>query len=65
MPTLVVAGDADSIVPLEQSRGLYDAAPGPKELLVIPGADHNDVLLVAGRPMLETVAAFIARHLGA
>lgn len=62
VPTLVVAGDADAIVPLEQSRALYAAARDPKQLLVIPGADHNDADLVAGQEMLHAVAAFITRH---
>ena len=48
------------IVPVDQSRALFAAAPGPKQLLVIPSADHNDPVLVAGREMIETVVAFIA-----
>ena len=39
---------------------LFAAAPGPKQLLVIPSAGHNDPVLVAGREMIETVVAFIA-----
>lgn len=59
-PTLVIAGEVDSIVPVDQSRALYAAAPGQKRLLVVPHADHNDSALVAGREMIETVVAFIA-----
>ena len=59
-PTLIVAGETDAIVPVDQSRALFAAAPGPKQLLVIPSADHNDPVLVAGREMIETVVAFIA-----
>ncbi len=29
-PTLVIGGSADSIVPIDQSRAVYDAAPHPK-----------------------------------
>jgi len=64
VPTLVVAGDADSIVPIDQSRALYGAAAGPKELLVIPGADHNDAALVAGEDMIDAVVAFVSRSAG-
>ena len=60
VPTLVIAGEADSIVPLDQSRAIFAAAPGPKQLLVIPTADHNDLVLVAGREMIQTLVAFIA-----
>jgi uncharacterized protein len=47
-PLLVIAGDADRIVPLEHSRRLHDAARSPKTLVVIEGADHNDASLSAG-----------------
>ena len=59
VPTLVIAGDRDSIVPLDQSRRIFDAAPGPKEWAVIEGADHNDVALVAGPDVIETVVSFV------
>jgi fermentation-respiration switch protein FrsA (DUF1100 family) len=59
VPTLVIAGDADATVPLEQSRAIYEGAPEPKELLVIEGADHNDAALVAGVDMVDEVIRFL------
>jgi fermentation-respiration switch protein FrsA (DUF1100 family) len=61
-PILVIAGDRDSIVPLEHSRRLYDAAGSPKALKVIRGADHNDDELLAGDEMIEAIVEFIARY---
>ena len=58
-PLLVIAGDQDRIVPVEQSRRLYDEAPQPKELLVIAGADHNDLALLAGSEMIGAIVRFI------
>jgi uncharacterized protein len=58
-PVLVVAGDRDSIVPPEQSRRLYDAAPEPKRFVLIPGADHNDLALLAGPALLDEVTGFL------
>jgi uncharacterized protein len=58
-PTLVITGDRDSIVPVEESRRLYDAAPGPKRLLQIDGADHNDFELLAGSRMVDAVVDFL------
>ena len=52
-PVLVIAGDRDQIVPLEQSRRLFAAASWPKTLVVINGADHNDEALVAGPQVIE------------
>lgn len=53
-PLVVIAGDRDSIVPLAQSRALYDAAPQPKIFVLVRGADHNDDALLWGP---EVVAA--------
>ena len=59
-PTLVIAGESDSIIPLRQSRAVHAAAAGPKELLVIDGADHNDLALTAGPQLVAATARFIA-----
>ena len=52
-PLLVIAGGQDRVVPIENSRRLYDAAVAPKTLLVLPGADHNDDELLAGDEMIQ------------
>jgi uncharacterized protein len=62
-PVLVVAGSADRIVPPEQSRRLYDAVPGPKRLLVIEGAGHNDFSLLAGDELIGATVAFVSEAL--
>jgi uncharacterized protein len=59
-PMLVIAGDRDRIVPLAQSQRLYEAAREPKRLVVIEGADHNDLELLAGPRLLEEVSLFLA-----
>ncbi len=41
-PLLQSHGDADTIVPLELGRRLFDAANEPKQFIVLPGLDHND-----------------------
>ena len=64
VPTLVIAGDRDSIVPTDQSRSVYEGLPGPKRLLLIPGADHNDPALLAGDEMIAGVIDFIATAAG-
>jgi uncharacterized protein len=59
-PLLVVAGGRDGIVPVGHSRRLYAAAPQPKRLVVLDGADHNDLELLAGPRLLEELRAFLA-----
>jgi uncharacterized protein len=59
VPLLVIAGGRDRIVPIENSRRLYDAAAEPKTLLVLPGADHNDYELLAGDEMIQAIVRFL------
>jgi hypothetical protein len=59
VPVLVVAGSADTIVPVAQSRRLYEAASEPKVFVLIEGADHNDFELTAGDQLVAEVAAFL------
>jgi pimeloyl-ACP methyl ester carboxylesterase len=39
VPTLALTGDADQLVPLENSRRLVEAIPGAR-LVLLPGAGH-------------------------
>jgi hypothetical protein len=64
-PLLVIGGDRDHIVPLAQTRRVYEAAREPKSLLVIQGADHNDASLVDGRLMMDGVLRFLRERPGA
>ena len=36
-------GEIDTIVPIQLGRRLFDAANEPKQLLVFPHHDHNDM----------------------
>jgi fermentation-respiration switch protein FrsA (DUF1100 family) len=58
-PVLVVAGDHDSIVPLAQSRTLYDAIRSRKAFVVVPGVDHNDAALTHGPLLIEAIVTFL------
>ncbi|MFI5402255.1 MAG: alpha/beta hydrolase [Planctomycetota bacterium] len=54
-PVLSIHGADDTLIAPERGRALFDAAPGPKEWWLVPGADHNDVIDEAGP------SAFFAR----
>jgi fermentation-respiration switch protein FrsA (DUF1100 family) len=58
-PVLIIGGDQDRIVPIEQTRRLFDAAGHPKSLLIIKGADHNDQSLLTGRELMDGVLRFL------
>ncbi len=47
-PLLVMHGDQDRIIDPAQGRELYAAAAEPKEFLMVPGAGHQDLPMVAG-----------------
>lgn len=57
VPTAVVYGDADSVVPPRQSRRIADLAAGLVRATVVAGADHNDPALLDGPEVVAAVAA--------
>ncbi|MCX4094313.1 alpha/beta hydrolase [Nocardia sp. alder85J] len=63
VPTLVMHGDADELLPIRMGRALFDAAPGPKQWRAYPGGHHNDLVLDPG--WAPTVAAWARTALAA
>ncbi len=57
-PLLVVHGEDDMIVPVEHGQALFDAAPDPKRLRIVPGAGHNDILSLAGARLAAEIASW-------
>jgi uncharacterized protein len=62
VPSLIIHGERDSLVPLSQGRDLYEAlAAGQKELLIIPLADHNDIMFVDSVKYMDAIDEFVKR----
>jgi uncharacterized protein len=61
VPTTVVYGTADSIVPADQSRAVAAAAAGPTRAVAIMGADHNDPALLDGPQLIAAVVELADR----
>jgi len=61
MPTLLIHGTRDDIVPYRMSEALYEALSGPKLLQLIPEGDHGNNDLIA--PMLYRQATSELMHL--
>jgi fermentation-respiration switch protein FrsA (DUF1100 family) len=59
VPVLIVAGSQDTIVPIAQSRELYEASPAPKRFVTIEGADHNDPALTHGPLLIDEITHFL------
>ena len=65
-PTLVLHGAEDQLIPLVQAEKLMAACGArSKELQVIPGADHNSLILVGGRLYFQAIRRFIDKVTGA
>ena len=65
LPVLIIHGEWDELIPLDHAAGLYDMLSGTdRELVVIPGAGHNDILWVGQRQYFDSVAAFVQDRAG-
>ncbi len=57
-PVLVMHGQADRLIPIQQGRSLYEAASEPKMSLWVADAGHNDFADVAGDRYRQTLLSF-------
>jgi alpha-beta hydrolase superfamily lysophospholipase len=64
MPVLFIHGQADSVSPFSMSERLYAAAPEPKSLLLVPGAGHSSIAVVAWDRYRAAIRDFTARFGG-
>lgn len=60
-PVLILHGERDGVIPCHHGQQLFDALPDPrKRLVLIPGAGHNDLHVVAAEEILAEVRRFLA-----
>jgi len=59
VPTLVIAGDADRVVPAENSRILASRIP-EAELVIFDNTGHS--FAEAGGEFVRTIRGFLRRH---
>ncbi len=62
-PVLIVSGAEDRLTPPSETRAMYDAAPGPKQLWMVEGAGHVDMAAAVGSDYEGRILAFLGRHL--
>jgi dipeptidyl aminopeptidase/acylaminoacyl peptidase len=63
VPLLLVHGTADARIKTSYSEQLYAAASPPKELLLIPGARHDNVWDIGGEEYHRRVVTFFEKYL--
>lgn len=64
IPVLMIHGTDDNFVPCNMTTEAYAACTGPKELLLVEGAEHGVSFLVDRRSYTQTVIAFMDKILG-
>ena len=64
IPTLVVHGDTDSMVPTASGKALFEAIPAStkKHWLEVPDADHGNIL-VTDFPLYASIARWFIEHI--
>ena len=58
-----IHGDKDDYVPTWMVYKLYEAKPEPKELWIVPDADHAHSYLIHTKEYTERVKAFTDRFI--
>jgi alpha-beta hydrolase superfamily lysophospholipase len=60
LPTLIIHGEWDQIIPLSEGEALYEASGATKkELIIIRGAGHNDLFWIGMETYMEAVSRFV------
>ena len=62
-PISFIHGEKDSYIRVDQTRLLYDDAPSPKYCWIVPGAKHNQSVIVHPRRYATRTIAFFRKHL--
>jgi pimeloyl-ACP methyl ester carboxylesterase len=65
MPVLLLHGEYDEIIPHEQAQIFFEnVGSEDKRLLTIPGAGHNDIMLIGMREYFAAIGEFVLSHQG-
>jgi alpha-beta hydrolase superfamily lysophospholipase len=62
-PVLVIGGDGDRYTPPEETRALFDAAPGEKHLWLVPHLDHEAASSMDDDSYRQRIGTFFDRCL--
>ncbi|MDD3846511.1 MAG: alpha/beta hydrolase [Syntrophorhabdaceae bacterium] len=62
VPTLIIHGEWDEIIPSSEGRALYDlSGAADRSCLFIPRAGHNDIMMLGSTAYMDAVNAFTDR----
>jgi fermentation-respiration switch protein FrsA (DUF1100 family) len=63
LPVFVIHGDADTYNPTSMGQQIYAAAGGPKQLWLVPGADHTQSFFLHRTEYEQRVQEFYGKYL--
>ena len=59
-PILIIHGEQDSLIPVDEGRELYEnSAAKDKRLVIIPNAEHNDIFIVGKEQYYKAIKEFV------
>jgi len=61
-PVLLICGTHDNVIPCRHAERIDRAASGPKELWIVPGAQHASAMEIAPTEYGERVIRFLGAH---
>ena len=61
VPVFITVGTEDTMTPPEMTQALFQRANQPKQLYLVPGADHNGIVSVGGKALENQISGFIGR----
>ena len=60
LPALIIHGEWDSLIPLDEAITLYeDIGSQEKRLVIVPGADHNSIMAVGMEQYFSAIKEFV------
>ena len=63
LPALVIHGEEDNLVYLREGKLVYEELGSrQKDLLIIPGADHNDIIIAEPQTYFGILYKFVKQH---
>ena len=64
-PTFILHGQYDQLIPIWQAETLQaESGAKQKEMQIVPGADHNSLIAVAGKRYFQAIRIFIEKATG-
>jgi fermentation-respiration switch protein FrsA (DUF1100 family) len=59
VPVFITVGTSDTLTPPAMANALFQLANQPKRLYLVPGADHNGIVMIGGQKLESQISGFI------